>query len=151
MRRLAVSVGAVAVVAGLLVPGVAAARTVSWGGLGFNDLGQSSALLSVTKGRVKVTNVQLIMACTDAADGTESERAFSTDYATATSLHLNHYAIAFTATSGGRIGHVRLTGVLGSNGRGTIRIDITATARTDGGGIVERCGGASRFALHRGG
>ncbi len=54
----------------------AAQRTTLWGGSGFNDLGPAYSLLNVQNGKAALTNVQLIMACTDAEDGTESSRAF---------------------------------------------------------------------------
>ncbi|MFL5844425.1 MAG: hypothetical protein ACJ762_07000 [Solirubrobacteraceae bacterium] len=133
----------------LALPAAASAAPVPWGGNGFNDLGPASALLSVANGKVKVKNVQMIMACTDAEDGTESSRAFDAQFRTATALDRNRYAISFTATSGGRVGHVRLNGVLRSNGTGTIRIRIVATGTGEGGEIVERCQGETRFALRR--
>ena len=57
----------------LAIPAAASAAPTLWAGTSFNDLGSASALLSVTRdGRASVTNVQLILACTDAEDGTES-------------------------------------------------------------------------------
>lgn len=133
----------------LALPTAASAAPTPWGGSGSNDLGPAYALLSVANGKVKVKNVQMIMACTDAEDGTESSRAFSAHYLTATPLDRNRYAISFTASSGGRLGHVRLNGVLRSNGTGTIRVRIEATASGDSGGIIERCQGETRFGLRR--
>jgi hypothetical protein len=141
---------AVAALSLLAVASTALAAPVKWGGAGFNDLGNAYALLSVANGKVKVTNVQMILACTDTQDGTESERAFDARYRTATPLDRNRYAIDFTALSGGRLGHVRLNGVLRSNGRGTIRIRINAVANSDEGAVIERCQGETRFALRRG-
>ena len=134
----------------LALPSAASARSVSWGGVGFNDLGNASALLSVSGGRASVTNVQLILACTDAADGTESERAFDAQFRNRVSLRRNRFAFDFTAISNGRVGRVRLNGTLGSRGTGTVRVRVEATATGDGGEVVERCSGEARIALRRG-
>lgn len=136
--------------AALALPGVAEARPIAWGGAAFNDLGPSSALLSVTNGMASVTNVQLIMACTDAEDGTESARAFYARYRTARPLVANRFSFTFSATAGGRVGQVRLTGTLGSNGRGTIRVQVNAVGAGEGGAVVERCSGESTIRLRRG-
>ncbi len=138
----------------LLLPAVvaapASARPTPWGGLGANDLGQASALLSVSNGKAKVTNAQLIMACTDEGDGTESERAFSASRSTAVALRRNKLDTSFDRTSGGRRGHMRIRATLNSNGRGPIRIDVSAVGRDEHGAIVERCEGSVRFTLRRG-
>ena len=134
----------------LALPSAASARPTLWGGSGFNDLGPAYALLSVENGRATVTNVQLIMACTDAADGTESSRAFDARFRNRVSLRRNRYAFDFTALSGGRLGRVRVDGVLGSRGTGTARVRVEATATGDGGEIVERCSGETRISLRRG-
>lgn len=141
---------ALAVAASLAVPAGAEAAPVPWGGAGFNDLGPATALLSVSSGRASVTRVQMILACTDAEDGTDSSRAFDASSRTRVSLRRNRYAFDFTATSGGRTGRVRVDGVLGPGRRGTVRIRVSATARSDEGAIIERCRGETRFTLRRG-
>lgn len=145
----------VAVLASLTLfatPAAASAAPTLWAGTGFNDLGSASALLSVTQdGRASVTNVQLILACTDAEDGTESERAFDARYRTRQPLRRNRFAFDFSALSGGRLGRVRLNGILRSNGRGATRVRVEATATGQGGEVVERCQGATRIPLRRGG
>jgi hypothetical protein len=136
----------------LAIPAAASAAPTPWGGSGFNDLGPASALLSVTQdGRASVTNVQLILACTDAEDGTESSRAFDARYRNRQPLRRNRFAFDFTALSGGRLGRVRLNGILRSNGRGATRVRVEATATGQGGEVVERCHGATRIPLRRGG
>jgi len=136
----------------LALPSAAAAAPTPWGGTGFNDLGPSFALLSVTQdGRASVTNVQLILACTDAEDGTESDRAFDARYRNREPLNGNRFAFDFTALSGGRLGRVRLNGRLRSNGHGAARVRVEATATGQGGEVVERCQGATRIPLRRGG
>jgi len=136
----------------LVVPTTASAAPTSWAGSSFNDLGPASALLSVTQdGRASVTNVQLILACTDAEDGTESSRAFDARYRTRQPLRRNRFAFDFSAHSGGRLGRVRLNGVLRSNGRGAARVRVEATATGERGEVVERCHGSTRIPLRRGG
>ncbi|MDX6664803.1 MAG: hypothetical protein QOG68_1009, partial [Solirubrobacteraceae bacterium] len=103
----------------LAVPTVALARPIAWGGSGSNDLGPGSLLLSVANARVKVTNVQVVMACTDTQDGTESDRAFYAKSPNRATLDHNRFSMHWTAASGGREGALRLSGTLGSNGRGS--------------------------------
>lgn len=134
----------------LTLAGTAAAAPTPWGGQGFNDLGPAYAVLTVANGKAKVSNVQMILACTDTGDGTESSRAFDARYRTAVPLNRNRYAFDFTARSNGRLGRVRLNGVLRSNGTGTIRVRIEAVANSDEGAVIERCQGETRFALRRG-
>ena len=136
----------------LAIPAAASAAPTPWAGTSFNDLGPASTLLSVTQdGRASVTNVQLILACTDAEDGTESERAFDARYRTRQPLRRNRFSFDFSALSGGRLGRVRLNGILRSNGRGAARVRVEATATGEGGEVVERCQGATRIPLRRGG
>ena len=85
--------------------------------------------------------MQLIIACTDAEDGTESSRAFDARYRTRVSLRQNRFAFDFSAISNGRLGRVRVNGTLGSNGRGTAKVRVEATANGDMGQVVERCNG----------
>ncbi len=152
MNRIAPLTALLATSIALAVPSVAAAAPTVWAGTGFNDLGPASTLLSVTQdGRASVTNVQLILACTDAEDGTESDRAFDARYRTRVPLNRNRFAFDFSALSGGRLGHVRLNGILRSNGRGAMRVRVEATATGQGGEVVERCQGATRIPLRRGG
>lgn len=148
MNRAFARILALATLSLLAIPGVAAARP--WGGSGFNDLGPAHLLLQVRSGKASVTNVQLIIACTDAEDGTESSRAFDARYRTRKALSRNHFSFDFTARSNGRVGRVRLTGVLRSNGTGTARARVEATAVSDTGAIVERCAGEARIQLRRG-
>ena len=134
----------------LAIPAAASAAPTPWAGTSFNDLGPASTLLSVTQdGRAAVTNVQLILACTDAEDGTESERAFDARYRTRQPLRRNRFSFDFSALSGGRLGRVRLNGILRSNGRGAARVRVEATATGEGGEVVERCQGATRIPLSR--
>ena len=133
----------------LACPAVALAAPTPWGGSGSNDLGPAYALLAVADGKVKVKNVQMILACTDTQDGTESSRAFSTRSPNRDTLQANRYAFDFRATSGDRRGRVRIDGVLRSSGRGTFHVRINATAKNDAGAVIERCQGEARFAVRR--
>ena len=135
----------------LALPAAAQARAVPWGGAGFNDLGSAYGLLSVNNGRATITNVQLIMACTDAGDGTESSRAFSARFRNPTSLRRNRFSVRFSANSGGRLGDVRVNGILRSNGTGAIRVEVNAVGNGERGEVVERCQAATRIPLRRGG
>jgi hypothetical protein len=149
MRKAAARIAVMATLALLAIPGVAAARP--WGGEGFNDLGPAYLLLGVNNGQVKVRNVQLIIACTDVGDGTESSRAFDARFGNWENLRLNKFSFQFTAFSNGRIGLVRLRGVLRSNGTGAARVHVIASAQGDQGATIERCGGSARIELRRGG
>lgn len=126
------------------------AATQLWGGTGANDLGPATILLSARNGRVTLRNVQFIMSCTDTFDGTDSARAF--DYVTGTAtLNRNRFTMTLRGDSNGRSGAARLTGVLGSNGRGTARIDANARGidpETDE--VIEECQATVTFALRRG-
>jgi hypothetical protein len=150
MKRTLARITVVAALSLLAIPSAASARTTLWGGAGFNDLGSAYALLNVSGGRASLTNVQLILACTDAADGTESARAFDARYRNRVSLRQNRYAFDFSATSNGRVGRVRVNGTLGSRGTGTARVRVEATGTGEGGAVVERCSGEARIALRRG-
>lgn len=147
-KKAIVRIAVIATLSLLAIPSVASARP--WGGQGFNDLGPAYTTLAVKNGKVKVKNVQLIMACTDAEDGTESSRAFYAHFNNFEALRLNKFDIEFTANAGGRIGLVRLKGVLRSNGTGAARAEVIATAVGDMGQVVERCQGAARIVLRRG-
>ena len=140
---------ALAALALLAVPSVASARP--WGGSGFNDLGPAYLLLGVQNGQAKVKNVQLILACTDTQDGTESSRAFDARSGNWRPLRLNRFSFEFTARSNGRVGLVRLRGVLRSNGTGKARVRVIASAEGEGGATIERCDGEAVIRLRRGG
>jgi hypothetical protein len=148
MPRIAV----LAALALLAIPSAASAAPPRlWGGEHFNDLGPAYALLAARNGQVKVKNVQLILACTDVEDGTESARAFDARFRNYTSMRLNRFRIDFSALSGGRLGYVRLRGVLRSNGTGAVRVHVDAVANGENGALVERCSGSTRIPLRRGG
>ena len=149
MRKAATRIAVMATLALLAIPGVASARP--WGGEGFNDLGPAYLLLGVNNGQAKVRNVQLIIACSDVGDGTESSRAFDARFGNWENLRLNRFRFEFTAFYNGRIGLVRLRGVLRSDGTGAARVRVIASAQGDQGAIVERCGGSARIELRRGG
>lgn len=121
-----------------------------WSGTSSNDLGPASILLSAKSGRVKLRLVQFIMACTDTTDGTESDRAF--DYVTGSAtLNRNRFRMNLTGSSNGRDGLARITGVLGSNGRGTAVIEATAVGVDSGTNtVIENCQARVTFPLLRG-
>ena len=107
MKSLA-RIAVIATVSLLAIPSVASARTTLWGGSGFNDLGPAYSLLNVQNGKAALTNVQLIMACTDAEDGTESSRAFDARHPPAWALDQNRFSFNFIARSNGGRGRVRV-------------------------------------------
>lgn len=126
------------------------AATQLWGGTGTNDLGPATVLVSARNGRVTLRSVQFIMSCTDTSDGTDSARAFDYVRGTAT-LNRNRFAMTLRGDSNGRSGAARLTGVLGSNGRGTARIDANARGiDPETGQVIENCQATVTFALRRG-
>jgi hypothetical protein len=149
MNKALARIAVLATLSLLAVPSVASARP--WGGSGFNDLGPAYLLLGVQNGQAKVKNVQLIMACTDTQDGTESSRAFDARFGNWEPLRLNRFSFEFTARSNGRIGLVRLKGVLRSNGTGVARARVIASAQGDQGATIERCQGEAVIRLRRGG
>jgi len=150
MKSLA-RIAVIATVSLLAIPSVASARTTLWGGgSGFNDLGPAYSLLNVQNGKAALTNVQLIMACTDAEDGTESSRAFDARHPTRVALDQNRFSFNFIARSNGGRGRVRVKGILRSNGTGVARARVEATATAASGAIVERCQGEARIQLRRG-
>jgi len=128
----------------------AAAAPVLWGGFGSNDLGQGTITFSVNNGRAKLTSLQAIMACTDTNNGRESDRAYSISNGPTDTLNLNRFNFNFNRSSGGRRGHVRLSGILRSNGHGNAHLNLTATARGDLGGVIERCQASLTYSMNRG-
>ena len=152
-----VTILAFAVSAGLAVlallsmsPG-ASARTNLWGGSGANDVGPGTILFKVQNGRATIKSIQAVMACTDTSDGSESDRAFDVANGPTDTLNRNRFNFNFSRYSGGRQGHVRLSGILRSNGRGTARLDLTAVGRdfeTDS--VIERCQASVEYRLRRG-
>lgn len=126
----------------------AAGRT--WGGVGFNDLGQSTVTFKVQNGRAKITSLQIIMSCRDTDDGTYSDRAFHMGNGPTDTLNRNRFHFRFDKYSGGREGDVWLNGRLNSNGRGIARVHVTALGRGNGGRIIERCHASSNIHLRRG-
>lgn len=152
MKKTAARIAVLAALSLLAVPSLASARP--WGGVGSNPLGPvagPSVLLGVQNGQVRVRNVQLVMTCVDTGDGLESPRAFYARFNNWENLRLNRFDIEFSAQSGGRLGLVRLKGVLRSNGTGVARIHVIAVANGDMGQVVERCEGRARVELFRGG
>ena len=126
------------------------AATQLWGGTGSNDLGPATILLSARGGRVTLKNVQFIMSCTDTGDGTFSDRAFDYVSGSAT-LNRNRFTMILRGDSNGREGAARLTGVLGSNGRGTASIDATAIGiDSSTNQVLENCQATVTFSLRRG-
>ena len=124
--------------------------TKVWAGSRFNDLGSAAILLKVNGGKVKLTMGQLVMACTDTSDGSESARAFSASSGHRVNLRRNRFTLRVTATSGGRIGDVTVSGHLGSNGRGRVALNINAVGVDTGtGGVIERCSGRVVFNVRR--
>ncbi len=126
------------------------AATQLWGGTGSNELGPATILLSARGGRVTLKNVQFIMSCRDTGDGTYSDRAFDYVGGSAT-LNLNRFTMTLRGDSNGRSGAARLSGVLGSNGLGTARINANATGIDyETNQVIENCQAIVTFALRRG-
>ena len=101
-----------------LLAASAPAGAVLWGGTGANDLGPGTILFKVQNGRATIKSIQAVMACTDTSDGSESDRAFDVANGPTDTLNRNRFNFNFSRYSGGRQGHVRLSGILRSNGRG---------------------------------
>lgn len=149
--RNAVLASIFALLAALTLAPAATAAPRIWGGSGFNDLGRSTVTFKVNNGRAKITSLQIIMACTDTSDGTESDRAFSMGPGPTDTLNLNRFNFRFNEESGGRQANVRLNGLMRSNGRGFARVDLTAVGRDfETNSVIERCQAASNIPIRRG-
>ncbi len=123
-----------------------------WSAVGHNDIYGAHAFFSVRNGRVRISIMQFVMACTDTSDGSVYPIAFTFDSRAPVRLRLNRYATRIAATSdGGREGNIRLRGTFGSNGRGTMRMDMTAVGRdpSTGNQIIENCQAAVVFRMRR--
>ena len=142
----------------LVVPGTALAQTTLWGGTTGTPGGEpvsgiqfQSIQLGVASGRVRVNSVQAVMSCTNTEDGLVSPVAFWAVNSPRVALRRNRFTLNFPAEAGGRDGVVRLTGLLGTNGRGTVRLNLTATAvDSDRNLVIERCVGAVTYQVRRG-
>jgi len=133
-----------------LLSATASAAPRIWGGTGSNDLGRGTLTFKVNNGRATITSLQVLMACTDTSDGSESTRAFSIGSGPTDTLNRNRFNFNFSRTSGGRLGQARLTGILRSNGRGNGRLDLNAVGVDQGSNtIVERCQAALEYRLRR--
>ena len=122
-----------------------------WGGTGFNDLGRGTLTFKVNNGRATVTSLQALMACTDTSDRSESTRAFSIGRGPTDVLNRNRFNFNFSRDSGGRTGHIRLSGVLRSNGQGFARLDMTAVGvDPESGNVIERCQASVNYRMRRG-
>jgi len=129
---------------------VASAAPTIWGGTGSNDLGRGTITFKVNNGRATITSLQALMACTDTSDGSESTRAYSIGQGPTDTLNRNRFNYNFSRYSGGREGHVRLHGILRSNGRGFARLDMTAVGRDHRNAVIERCQASVNYNLRRG-
>ena len=108
-------------------------------------------MLSTAGGKVNVKDLQMVMNCTDTQTGMVSPVAYWTAASPRVALQANRYTLDYSASAGGRDGQVHMTGQLGSNGKGTARITMTATS-TDSttGATIENCTGATTFRVKRG-
>ena len=156
MKRLLIVLVAAASVA--ILPGSASARPVLWagttgtpGGEAVSGIPWQSLILSTSGGKVNVKSLQMVMNCTDTQDGLVSPIAFWATTSPRVALQANRYTLDFAASAGGRDGQVHMAGQLGSNGKGTARITMTATS-TDSttGATIENCTGATNFRVKRG-
>ena len=140
-----------ALIVSLLFLSAAEARgPVLWGGVSSNDLGLSTLVLSTQGGQVKIKSLQVVMSCRDTDDGTYSDRAFHIANGPTRNLNRNRFDFRLQEYSGGRLGQLRLNGILRSNGRGAARLNLTALGREISGRIVERCQASVNYRLRRG-
>jgi len=155
MKRLLTVLIAVASVA--ILPVSASARPVLWTGTTGTVGGAAagtplqSLILSTSGGKVNVKSLQIVMRCTDTQDGIVSPIAFWATTSPRVALQANRYTLDFATSAGGRDGQVRMVGQLGSNGKGTARITMTATSTDPTTGTrLENCTGATNFQVKRG-
>ncbi len=144
---------AAACLTGALFAGSASARAVTWsgtagyGGETLTPIPQT-LMLSVANGRVRIRNMQVVMACT--GDISNPEIAFDVVNGPTVNLRLNRFRFNFIRSANGRTGRVQLTGTLRSNGRGNALAQVSTATRNFGGGI-ERCAARVNFSsLRRG-
>ena len=156
MKRFLIVLVAAASVA--ILPGSASARPVLWtgttgtpGGEAVSGIPLQSLILSTSGGKVNVKSLQIVMRCTDTQDGIVSPIAFWATTSPRVALQANRYTLDFATSAGGRDGQVRMVGQLGSNGKGTARITMTATSTDPTTGTrLENCTGATNFQVKRG-
>ena len=154
MKRLLTVLIAAASVA--ILPVSASARPVLWTGTtgtvggGASGTPLQSLILSTSGGKVNVKSLQMEMSCTDTQDGLVSPVAYWTVASPRVALQANRYTLDYSASAGGRDGQVHMAGQLGSNGKGTARITMTATSTDSTGATIENCTGSTNFRLKRG-
>lgn len=155
MKRLLTVLIAAACVA--ILPSAALAQPILWagttgtpGGEAVSGIPFQSLMLSTAGGKVNVKNLQMEMHCTDTQDGLVSPVAFWTTTSPRVALRANRYTLDYAASAGGRDGRIHMTGQLGSNGKGTARITMTATSMDSMGATIENCTGATTFRVKRG-
>jgi len=133
MKRFAIALVAVGILA---VPAAASAAPVAstasapvlWAGTkAFGDLvAIESLILKTSGGRVWVKSLQVVMSCTERIGGRVFPIAFSVvNSPVRDTLSRNRFVIDLSAVrNGNRRAAVRITGTLGSNGRGSARIRL---------------------------
>ncbi len=143
---------AAACLTGALFAGSASARAVTWsgtagyGGETLTPIPQT-LMLSVANGRVRIRNMQVVMACT--GDISNPEIAFDVVNGPTVNLRLNRFRFNFIRSANGRTGRVQLTGTLRSNGRGNALAQVSTPANAGDG--IERCAARVNFSsLRRG-
>lgn len=127
------------------------ARAKVWSGIGGNDLAAASALFTVRSGKVSIRNMQFVMACTDAVDGSESARAFDFSRSQRVALRGNRYRTSFAVRSSeGDVGEIRLSGNFKSRGRGSVVLSMSAAVKdSETQQTLENCGARVTFRIHR--
>lgn len=117
-----------------------------WG----EDLTPAILVLNVRRGKIIMIRGGIMVACTS-NDGTISDVVFMARSSAPVTLRSNRFSTRFTyEDSPGRVGDVRLSGTLGSRGRGTVVMNVDATGfDTDTGAVAERCSGRQVFHVTR--
>ncbi|MEI7692764.1 MAG: hypothetical protein WCJ50_09620 [Actinomycetes bacterium] len=156
MKRFAIALVAVGILA---LPTSASARSVDWVGThgtpGVYDyfgIPFETLQLRTSGGRVWIKTLQVVLACTDTADGSVNPVAFTVyNSPVRDTLSRNRYVIDLSAVSTGRLAAVHVRGTLGSNGRGSARIRLLGNSTDpDTGQRLEECEREVTINLRRG-
>jgi|GEM_PF-1138627 len=148
-----------ALIAALAVPASASAAPVYWVGThgtpgvyDFVGIPFETLKLRTSGGKVSIKTLQAVMACTDRSDGRVSPVAFDIyNNGVQATLRRNKFVLNLTRVSNGRLAAVRISGTLGSNGRGTARVRLLGNSRdSTTGQLLEECEREVTISLRRG-
>ncbi len=134
--------------------GSTAAAPVLWSGFGGTStlFIRETLVLKVSAGKVSIKTLQSVMDCTDRSDGRVNKVAFSVfNNRVRATMARNRFVINTTAVSTGRLASVRISGVLGSTGRGSARLRLLGNSSDpETGELLEECERQVTIQMRRG-